>query len=390
MSFRWPLALLAVAVVPLLLAVHLWQLRRRRRRALRYSSVALIRAAQPRSGNWRRHVPVALFLAALGSLAVGMARPQASLKVPIARTSIILAMDVSRSMCATDIEPNRMAVAQDAARRFVESQPRGTRIGLVAFAGFAELVVSPTAEKEQLLTAIEGLTTARGTVIGAAVLKSIDAIATVNPDVAPISPDVTAEADLGFDTTPGADPGPPRPDGSDGPGGAGGPGGPGGRTYVPDIVVLLTDGANTRGIEPVDAARQAVDRGVRVFTIGFGTTDPTSMVCTPQQLGAAAFDDPLASGGMAGGGFGAGGMPPGAPRQYLVIDEPALRQVADMTGGTFYRAEDAESLRTVFRDLPRDVVLQNRRVEVSVAFAVAGAVLAVAAMALSLAWNRSP
>ncbi len=333
------------------------------------------------------HLPVALFLAALGSTSVAMARPQASMKVPIARTSIILAMDVSRSMCATDVEPNRMAVAQEAARSFVESQPRGTRIGLVAFAGFAELVVAPTSEKEPLLTAIDALTTARGTVIGAATLKSIDAIASVNPDVAPISPEVSANADFGFDGTRGAD---------DPTAGAAGDAADAAdeadedREYVPDIVVLLTDGANTRGIEPVDAAKEAVARGVRVYTIGFGTTNPTSMVCTPEQLGAGAFDDSFGTGGFGGGGFGGGGGGFQGRRQFLVIDEPTLQEVADMTGGEFYRAEDAEQLRTVFRELPKDVQLQTRKVEVSVGFAIAGAALAALAMGLSLAWNRMP
>jgi Ca-activated chloride channel family protein len=378
MSLTWPLALLSLLVIPVLLGAHVWQLRRKKRGAVRFSNVALIKAAMPKRPSWRRHVPVALLLTALGSLGVAMARPQASMKVPIARTSIILAMDVSRSMCATDVEPNRFSVSQDAARLFVEQQPKGTRIGLVAFAGFAELVVPPTTDKQQLVEAIDGFTTARGTAIGAATLKSIDALASVNPDVSPIGADVMAGADLGFDPTTGAD----LPAVSTPPVDAD-------REYVPDIVVLLTDGANTRGIEPLDAAEQAAQRGVRVYTIGFGTTNPTDMVCTPQQLGAGAFDD-SAFGGMGGVGGGIGALPPGARRQFLVIDEPTLRQVAAMTGGEFYRAEDADQLRTVFDELPRDVALQERDVEISVGFAVAGALLALTAIVLSLRWNRTP
>jgi Ca-activated chloride channel family protein len=289
-----------------------------------------------------------------------------AITVPLSRTSIILALDVSRSMCATDVQPNRMAVAQAAARQFVKDQPDGTRIGIVAFAGFAEVVVPPTTDTDELVGAIDSLTTARGTVIGAATLKAIDALAAVNPDVWP----------SGTDAPPGT--------ATLGPG-----------EYVPDIVVLLTDGANTRGIDPVEAAKQAVDRHVRVYTIGFGTTNPTSMVCTREQLGGEAFGGGGfgGGGGGGGGGFGGTGGPDaggGGGRSFLVIDEPTLTQVAEMTGGTFHKAEDASQLQKVFTELPRQVELQEREREISVVFAGLGLLLAAAAVTLSLRWNRSP
>jgi Ca-activated chloride channel family protein len=337
------------------LGLYLWQLRRRRKQAVSYSNVALIRAALPRRSTWRRHVPVGLLLAGLAALAIASARPQRSVEVPLGRTSIIMALDVSRSMCATDIEPNRLAVAQDAARAFVADQVKGTRIGIVAFAGFAELVMPPTTDKAKLTEVIDNLTTARGTVIGAATLKALDAIAAVNPDVAPVGAEV------------------------DGTGGSAAPGTPPPGGYVPDIIVLLTDGANTRGISPLEAAQQAADRRVRIYTIGFGTTTPTERVCTREQLGADVFGD---------GGFGGGGGPPRS--QFLLIDEPTLRAVADVTGGEFYRAEDADQLRGVFAGLPHEIVLQHEQHEISVVFAIVGAVLAMGAVALSLAWNRGP
>jgi Ca-activated chloride channel family protein len=377
-SFTWPLALAGLLAVPALLAVYLLQLRRRRKHAVRFSSVALVRAALPKRSAWKRHLPVALFLGGLAGLGVAAARPQMAVSVPLSRTSIILALDVSRSMCATDVAPNRLAVAQDAARRFVSDRAEGTRIGIVAFAGFAEVVVPPTADKRKLLAAIDALTTARGTVIGAATLKAIDAIAAVNPDVAPIGPDVNAGAPAaGGGAPPATAPTSKLPGGS----------------YVPDIVVLLTDGANTRGVDPVTAAEQAVDRHVRVYTIGFGTTNPTSMVCTREQLGGDAiggdgFGGGGGFGGFGGGGGGGGGQ--GGRRNFLVIDEATLTQVADMTGGEFYKAEDAEQLKKVFEDLPSQVVLQKKDREVSVAFAAFGVLLAGAAMTLSLLWNRSP
>jgi Ca-activated chloride channel homolog len=377
MSFTWPLAFLLLLVVPLLLGAH-WLMRRRKRKgAVRFSSVALIRSAMPKRPSWKRHLPVALFLLGLSGLGVASARPQGSVTVPVGRTSIILALDVSGSMCATDVLPNRLTVAQAAAREFIKAQPSGTRIGIVAFAGFAELIVPPTTAKNDLLHAIDGLTTARGTTIGSAILKSIDAISAVNPDVPPVAADIGNNIESFDPRSFGADPATPEvvvpdsvPPPKDG--------------YIPDIVVVLTDGANTRGITPVEAAKQAVSRRIRVYTIGFGTTNPTSMSCTADQLGGRVGD----FGGFGGGGAGGGGGPRGG--RFLVADDPTLRAVASMTGAAFYKAEDANQLKGVFAKLPKDVQLQRRKVELSAAFVGLGAVLAAVGMVLSMLWNRSP
>ena len=235
-------------LVPLLLVAYLLQQRRRRRGAVVFSSVALVRAAMPKRASWKRYVPAALFLLGLMSLGVASARPQASAKIAVSRTSIILALDVSRSMCSTDVAPNRLSVAQEAARSFVEKQPKGTRIGIVEFAGFALVLVEPTTEREKLLAAIDGLTTARGTAIGSAILRSVDVISAINPQVPPV--DSSIESGAG-DSFPGFDPAtgepiesapvlPAVPAPKEG--------------YVSDIVVVLTDGTNTRGIAPIDAA----------------------------------------------------------------------------------------------------------------------------------------
>lgn len=366
MRFTWPLLLLLALLVPVVLGVYLWKLRRRRKQAVRYSSVALLRAVMPRSSRWKRHLPVALMLAGLGALAVASARPNIVRPVPIERTSIILALDISGSMCATDVEPNRLSVAQQAARDFVSNQADGARMGLVVFSGSAQLAVPPTSDREALLAAIDGLVVGRGTAIGAAMVKSLDAIATINPDVAPVG-----------------DAPPPK---------AGPPGASG---YVPDVVVLLTDGANTRGIPPLEAVPYAVERGVRVYTIGFGTTSPTQLACNRSQLGAAAFGDtPFGGGGggFGGGGFGGGGPGGGGPggRGFLVADEPTLTEVAAATGGEYYRAEDAEQLRGVFEELPKDIDSQDEEREVTAVFAAFGASLAAVAMAASIRWSPYP
>jgi Ca-activated chloride channel homolog len=377
MNFTYPLALVSLLNVPILLGIYIWQLKRKRKSAVVFSNLALIKAAMPARASWKRHVPVALFLAGLTGLGVATARPQASVKVPFSSTSIILALDVSRSMCSTDVPPNRLSVAQDAARSFVKGQPKGTRIGLVVFAGFAQLTVPPTSDSKPLVDAINNLTTARGTAIGAATFKSLDAIAAINSNVAPIGSDLAGKAEIGSAFDPNDPPAfndeyiePPTekaPAPKEG--------------YIPDIVVLLTDGANTRGIDPLVAAKEAAKRRVRVYTIGFGTEEPTDMVCTAAQLGSDGIDD-RGRGGQINGD-------PAARRNILRIDEPTLRGVSNMTGGEFFKAQDADQLRKVFNNLPKQVTLQQRNVEISVAFVLASVLLAVAAMVLSLRWNRT-
>jgi Ca-activated chloride channel family protein len=372
MSFGWPLVLLSLLIVPLLVAGYLWLLRRRRRRTVPYSSVALLRQAGAGRLSWRRHLPFALVLAALACLLLAGARPQVSMAVPVTGSAVIVALDVSGSMCATDVEPNRLGAAQAAVREFVERQESGTRIGLVIFSGFAQLAVPPTTERRPVLDAIDSLTTGRGTTIGAAILKSVDAIAEIDPSVEPAtSVPPTAASDSG---------GPAA-----GPGG-GGPAGPApsGRRMppAPEIVVLLTDGANTAGIEPVDAAKIAAARGVRVYPIGFGTTNPTSRVCTAAQLGGTGFGN-QGMGGF-GGGFG------GGRRSFLVADEETLRQVANITGGRYFAASDADQLQGVLEDLPRQIDATTRKVEVSVALAGLAVALVLLSVWAAARWSAFP
>ncbi|WP_270887257.1 vWA domain-containing protein [Pedococcus sp. 5OH_020] len=365
MSFALPYALLGLLAVPLLVGAYLWQLRRRRRQAVVFSSVSLIRLALPRQPAWRRHVPLALLVASLALLSLGSARPQVRAQVPVASSAVILAVDVSGSMCSTDVSPNRLAAAQEAVRRFIDGQDGRTRIGLVVFSGFAQVAVAPTTDHDELRRAVDGLTTGRGTTIGAAILKSIDAIAEINPDVAPADSSATT------------------PDTPTTPPGGSAPGGPAPQPgkVAPEIVVLLTDGANTRGISPEDAARQAAARGVRVYPIGFGTTEPTQMVCTRDQLGGGLFDGPP-------GGF-AGGLGPGG-RNFLVVDEAALKTVAETTGGEYFKASDADQLQGVLADLPKHVDVQDREVEISVAFAALGALLLLGSVGLARRFTAHP
>jgi Ca-activated chloride channel family protein len=347
MGLIWPGFLILLGIIPLIGAAYIWVLRRRRRNTLRYSSLSLLRGVLPRQSRLRRHLPFALFLLALASLVLALTRPVAAVTVPAGQTTVILAIDVSRSMCSTDIPPNRLEAAKEAALSFIQRQESHTQIGIVAFAGFAVLIQPPTNDQDALEYAIEGLTTARRTAIGSGILKSLDAIAAVNNDVAPSVSDMS----------PGVQP-TPVPEG----------------VFAPDIIVLLTDGVSNSGIWPLDAAQQAADRGIRVYTIGFGTADGSMMRC----------DNRFDSGGWFGGGgqFGSGFR--------RGIDEETLMQIADMTGGKYYAATNANELHGVFRELPTYYITKTETMEISVAFAAIGALLAAIAILLSQIWHPLP
>jgi len=341
MQLIWPGALALLALAPALLGLYLWMLRRRRRYAVRFSSLSLVREALSPYAQWRRHLPFALFLLALVGLVLALARPVAVVAVPSNQTSIILAMDVSRSMCSTDIAPNRLVAAQEAARSFVVGQPPGTRIAVVAFAGFAQLIQQPTTDRMALERAIGALTPGRGTAIGSGIMEALAAIAGINPAIAPV----------------------------------GQPAGVAPGDYAPEIIVLLTDGVTTIGTPPLEAAREAALRGVRVYTIGFGTENgsQSGLDCGNGQ--------PAWGGGGAPqfGGFGG--------RFRRGIDEATLEEIAELTGGGYYAASSADELQDVFRSLPLSFAARPEATEITAVFAAAGTLLAALAIALSLLWS---
>jgi Ca-activated chloride channel family protein len=340
-SFSWPWALLALLILPLVLGAW-WLARRTRKRAtVRVTSIALVRIAVPGRSRWRRRIPAVLLAVGLAVLAVGAARPQATVPVPSSSATIMLAIDTSGSMCATDVTPNRLTAAEQSAGAFIKSQAGGPRIGIVDFSGTAAVLVPPTTNTQQLVSALGGLVAGGATAIGEAVLTSLGAIAQVDPAVAPTG--ATVKRNLG----------------------AG---------YADDVIVVLTDGSNNRGVSPPAAAQEAAARGVRVFTIGYGTDNPTTLTCDATQFG-----------GFGGGGFGGGGGGEGNPFQ---ADYPALMRVSKTTGGTFYRAQDANELNRALAKLPAAFTIVHKQVDIAAAFAALGGLLIAAAVALSLWWNR--
>lgn len=353
MSFLWTPLLVLLLIVPLAILAYILLLRRRGRYAVRYSSLSLVREAASHQTWWRRHLPFIFFLFALASLALAMARPVATVTVPSNKATIILAMDVSRSMCATDISPNRLEVAKDAAQAFIQNHRSGRQIGLVAFAGFAELIQPPTTDTQALNSAVENLTTARRTAIGSAILRSIDAIAEVDDRIAP--------SDNVADSFGTLEPAPSDLESS------------------PHIIVLLTDGASNAGPFPLTAAAQAAARGIRVYTIGYGTNSGSSRMDCGDDFNSDQFF------------FGGGGFqfePQSGPRDFrLQIDEATLKQVADLTGGAYYSASSASELEEVFQNLPSFVIATRETIEVSVFFTAFAAIMIILAMYLSFRWH---
>ena len=350
MKFLWPDALWLLLAAPLLVGAYVFLLRRKKKDAIRYASLSLVKAAIGPGQRFRRHFPPLLFLLALIASIVAIARPSAVITLPSEQRTIILAIDVSLSMRAADIEPSRLAAAQEAAKAFVQEQPADVRIGIVSFAGTASVVQSPTRNRDDLVAAIDRLQLQRHTAIGSGIIVSL---ATLLPDAG-----IDLESLL-FGGRGGRDGGRALP--ADKAGKAEtkpfAPVPPG--SYASGAIILLTDGRRTMGPDPSDAARMAAERGVRVYTVGFGT----------------------AGGGMADvGGWSV----------YMRFDEETLKAVADLTRAEYFYAGSAADLKKVYQQLNTQFVLEKKETEIGALAIAVAAVLALAAAALSVLWfNRS-
>lgn len=338
MRFLWPSAFVLLGLIPLLIAAYLWRQKRKRRYVVRYSSLSLVRAAIPGYSRVRRYLPLALFCFALASLVFSLARPVAVTLVPAGRATVMLALDVSRSMLQDDIPPSRLGAAKEAALSFIHRQRKNNQIGIVAFAGFSQLVQPPSTDPEELETAVMLLTTGRGTAIGSGILTALDTIAEFSQSGAAgeSSEDSSAQA---------------TPRSKD--------------DLEADIIVLLTDGVYTTGPHPLEAAQVAMERGVRVYTIGFGTK--------------------TGSVGPGGNYFGGGW---GFRRRG--IDEETLKAIAARTGGEYYSANSAAELQKVFDSLPSFLITRQETSEISVVFAAIGALLVASAVLLAQLWRPLP
>jgi Ca-activated chloride channel family protein len=334
--------------VPVVVALYVLVLRRRKRAALRYASLAMVKDALGAGQRLRRHAPPLLFLVALTLMIVAVARPAAVVTLPSNHETIILAIDVSGSMRAEDVEPNRLVAAQSAAKSFIEEQPRNVRIGIVSFAGTAAVVQAPTENREDLVAAIDRFQLQRGTAVGSGIIVSL---ATLFPDAGIDVGELTYGRERARRagsrakplTEPDADNGKPPfkpvPPGS----------------YTSAAIILLTDGQTTTGPDPLEAARMAADRGVRVFTVGIGTPEGEVM-------------------GFEGW------------RMRVRLDEDALKAISNLTRGEYFYAGNALDLRKIYEGLNARFVLEKKASEVTALFSAAAAVAALLSALLSLLW----
>lgn len=342
MVFLWPDYLWLFVPLAFLPAAYVWLLRRRNRTAVGYSNVALVSAAMA-GRNWRRHLPPALLLVAFAGLLVAAARPTARVPLPWARSSIMLAMDVSLSMRVEDVKPNRMVAAQDAAKSFLHELPRNIEVGLVTFAGSSEVAQRATLDRESLVTSIDGFQMQVGTAVGDAIVLCLaelfpqDRISLGDMTFGPSTS--TRSRSLDDKARP-----PPKEITPVAPG-----------SFDSAAIILLSDGRRTTGVDTLEAAKMAADRGVRIYVVGVGTVE-----------GDVASPDGMAI--------------------YMQLDEPTLREVARMTGGEYQHAGTAETLRTVYQRLGSRVQVQARDTELAGLFALVSALVALTAVGLSMLW----
>ncbi len=343
MNFLWPQYLWLLLALPLLVLLYVWLLRRKNKTAVRYASLSIVKEAMG-GRQWRRHVPPVLFLLSLAAMLLAAARPVAVITLPSNQQTIILAMDVSGSMRATDVQPNRLVAAQNAAKAFIAELPRHVKVGIVAFAGSAQVAQLPTVNREDLVTAIDRFQLQRATATGNAIVISL---ATLFPDAGIDLQSLQGGRDRqkGFaidgekkekkEFTPVA---------------------PG--SYSSAAIIMLTDGQRTTGVDPLEAAKLASERGVRVYTVGIGTVDGETI------------------------GFEGWSM-------RVRLDEDTLKQIANKTSAEYFYAGTAQDLKKVYETLSSKLTVEKKETEISALLALAAAVLALGAAGLSMLWfNR--
>ncbi|HJR79260.1 MAG TPA: VWA domain-containing protein [Anaerolineales bacterium] len=329
MSFIWPSLLLLLIGVPLLVLLYVRMLQRRKKFAARFGSLGLVHDARGSGPGLRRHIPAALFLGGVTILVTSLARPQATINLPRVEGTVILTFDVSGSMAADDLQPTRMEAAKVAATEFVNNQPASVSIGVVAFSDGGITVQAPTAERENTLATIERLVPRRGTSVGNGILVSLNTIAVDAGD-----PPILNTNSL---TTPEAPLEPPQ------------------GWYPSAVVVLLSDGENNENPDPIATADLAADLGVRVYTVGVGST--TGAILDIE-------------------GF----------TVHSQLNEAMLQEIAHITGGQYYYAGSEEDLRRIYSDLEPKLSIKPEEIEITSIFAGFAILVFLVGAALSLLW----
>jgi Ca-activated chloride channel homolog len=339
MNFLWQEALWLLLLLPLLVLAYRWLMKRRKKAAVAWSSLAVVKEAMGNQRLWRRYVPPLLLLLALASLIVAGARPTAVLTLPLVEQTVILAMDVSGSMRATDVEPNRLVASQNAAKAFIAELPRSVRVGVVSFAGTAAIVQPPTLSREDVTAAIDRFQLQRATAIGSGIILSLAAIfPDAGIDLAQVTGARMMPKAIGDNAKPEKEFTPVEPG-----------------SYNSAAIILLTDGQRTTGPESMDAAKMAADRGVKVYTVGIGTKEGDTI------------------------GFEGWSM-------RVRLDEESLKQVSSATRAEYFYAGTALDLKKVYQSLGTRLSAQKKETEISALFAGLGALLTLVAAGLSVWW----
>ena len=311
MSFGTPIWLLGLALVPLALLAYQASRRRGSRYAVRYTAVPALKVAAGSVPAWRRHLPAALALGALAALVLALAKPQKTVAVPVERASIMLVTDHSRSMSATDVEPDRLSAAQRAARTFLNQLPDQVRVGAVAFSDTPDAVQAPSSDHDNARRIVDAQVADGATATGAALEVAIDA--------------------LKNDKQNGKRP--------------------------PSAIILLSDGKTTVPPDPVPVARTAGQLKIPIYTVALGTRDATVPNPNP-------FGTPL-----------------------LVAPDPeTLRQIAQVSGGKAFTAEDSDSLKSIYKTLGSQLGTKTQKKQITATFAIGGLVLLLGAAVSSLRW----
>jgi len=337
LTFLWPNMLWVMLAVPLLVALYVFLITRRKKSTLRYANLGLVKEALGRGGAWRRHVPPVLMLLAVSALLFASSRPATLITLPSAQETIVLAMDVSGSMRAADVLPSRLVASQEAAKSFIAELPRNVKVAVVSFAGTAAVVQAPTLSRDDVNAAIDRFQLQRGTAIGSGIVLSL---ATLFPEAGIDLSQITGEREM--------PPGPndkPRPDFK--------PIAPG--SYPSAAIILLTDGQRTTGPDSLEAAKMAADRGVRIYTVGIGTKEGQTI------------------------GFEGWSM-------RVRLDEDTLKAIANMTRADYFYAGTAQDLKKVYQGLSTRLIVEKKETEISGLLAAIGAALVVVAAGLSVWW----
>ncbi len=341
MTFFWANLLWLVLVLPVVVFAYLLLLRRKHKAALRYANLGLVKVALATGPRFRRHVPPLLFFVALTLLVFAVSRPAAVITLPSQRTTIVLAMDVSGSMRANDVDPRRITAAQAAARDFIKDQPRNARLGLVAFSSSAMLMQAPTLDRDELLASIDRLQPQRFTAVGSGILVALKAIF---PE---------AQFDLGVPYSRRDRRGVPLGQVRDAAPAPAAPAAPG--SFKSAVIVLMSDGQTNTGADPIEAAHMAANRGVRVFTVGFGTTDG----------GVVEFE---------------------GRRVHVQLDEETLKEIANITRASYFHAGTEAALKEIYKTLTTQFVMETEKTEITGLLAGVAAIFAAAAAVCSMLW----